>query len=410
LFGVLTTGQSVLDPPRLLRIEAESILNARPLTYRVIVHWNEVPPDTPGGPIDLWITPWNTDTWETPDIWINSQINDVDATPAGRRYEFSEPGKPEVPVLNGDRPWIKHPNTVFARIHNSGPQQANNIVVSFATTSPPGIGDNGRTPDGKLIAWVTQEVKTMSAIAPNNAEVVEFTWKPKEDKHTCMLITIAPQLGESETQDNNSARENVAAFDSRGGSSHEPIILDAEVRSPFTVVRNVNLVVRGLPDGWHAVVDHAWAWVDPQGTRPVRLVAWTDLHSPRAHENIRIPSFAAPRIEGWTDLDHLRVPIGGILVPIRANRRATLVMEVRLDPQGLAVEVGIVPPHAGVPIAAEISDKYAKQTLLHGATDAAGRVVMHGRFGSGAYLVQAFSASTADVGAAETQQVTFIIP
>src|SRR5437867_789737 len=75
-----------------------------------------------------------------------------------------------------------------------------------------------------------------------------------------------------------------------------------------------------------------------------------------------------------------------------------------------AVEVGIVPPHAGVPIAAEISDKYAKQTLLHGATDAAGRVVMHGRFGSGAYLVQAFSASTADVGAAETQQVTFIIP
>jgi hypothetical protein len=257
---------------------------------------------------------------------------------------------------------------------------------------------------------LTQEVKTIPAIAANTAEVVEFAWTPKEDKHTCILITISPQQGEKETQDNNSARENVAAFDSRGSSSHEPIMLEAEVRSPFTVVRNVNLLVRGLPDGWHAVVDHAWTWVDPQGTKPVRVVAWTDLHSPRDSKHTRIPAFATPRIEGWTDLDHLLVPIGGILMPIRANAHAELQMEVRFKERRLVVEVVISPAAAGVPIAVEVTDRFAAKTLLHGTTDAVGRALMSGRFQPGTYLVQAFSASTAEVGAAETRLVTFVVP
>jgi hypothetical protein len=140
LFGVLDVGESVFDAARLLQIEVESIVQPNSLVYHIIVHWNEVPPADPNGKLDLRIKPWTPKVWETEDIWINSPRDDQ----GGKKiYTHHEDGDETKPILNGDKPWIKHVNTIFARISNSGVQDVTDVVVTAYATTPPRIGENG---------------------------------------------------------------------------------------------------------------------------------------------------------------------------------------------------------------------------------------------------------------------------
>ena len=390
LFGIAGVGESVVDAARLLRIEVEAHLAARPLAFRVKVHWNEEPPPDPNGKFDLRISPWNTDTWESPDIWVNSPRNDAGSP----RYEFHEPGNDTLPILSGDKPWVQRPNTLFARVRNTGVQDVADVYVTAYTTTPPGIGDNGN--------WRTLDTKQVATIAANGEALVEFAWSPEVDKHTCLSVAVMPKAGEIEPR-NNRGQENVARFDSPGSSSHEPAILEAEVRSPFSEWRKVDLEVRGLPDGWHAVVDRAWVWVPPKGAVPVTAVIWTDVDSPR-DERQELPREAFPSIEGWTDFDHRYLPIGGILAPVRANRRTRIVTEWSAGQGVITVYGWLIPKIAGVPATLEITDPVgAVQLWPMGDTDVEGQVVINVPADPGTYRVQVFTASTPEAAEAESE-------
>jgi hypothetical protein len=391
LFGVLRPGESVVDAARLLRVEVLAQTGDNPAAYRVKVTWNEEPLPDPAGRWDLMITPWNTTTWETPDIWINSTLNDSGGV---ARYEYSEPGDNTRPILNGDRPWVKRPNTVFARIRNAGPDPARDVYVSFSTTSPPGIGDNG--------TWVTQETRHVPVLAGNDSMELQFVWEPAADKHTCLQIAIMPQQGERQVR-NGRAQENVAAFDSRGSSSHDPVIFDAEVRNPFSVGRRVELRVIDLPRGWHAVIQPSWVWLEPKGSAPVRAVIWTDLHSPRAHRGDRIDAEVFPRVEGWTTFDHEWFPIGGVLVPVRANSRGTFNWELMARGNTVVVNAFLAPKTADVPVTAEITHPNGSRSQLTADTDAGGMAQFEFELEDGNYAVQLFSASTPTVAETETE-------
>lgn len=352
LMGVLQPGGTVVDASRNLVITVDSQIQADPLAYRVRIQWNQPIPENPDGAFDLTITPWDLKTYETPDIWIDSSRNLPNV------YEFND-GDPAKPVLNGDRPWVKHDNKIKARIRNTGPLQVDDIHVTCYVTSPPGIGDNGE--------WQTLATVPVASIAGNSDTVVEFDWVPEVDKHTCISIAVLPKLGEV-TGKNNRAQENVAVFDSASGSSHEPVILEAEVRSPFTIGKRVDVLVRHLPDRWHAVVDRAYVWLGGKGSAPVRAVIWTDLQS-SGLEGERGERLAKPTIEGWTFDGHYYRPIGGILAPIRAVPGVTI--EWMLEHGGGAVYVwGHLEPRARqVPIAVEIRAESGRTWMLYGATD-----------------------------------------
>src|SRR5262249_3570824 len=245
-------------------------------------------------------------------------------------------------------------------------------------------------------------------IAANATHEVDFTWAPEVDKHTCISVAVAPQAGEIEPR-NNRAQENVANFDSRGSSSHEPVVLEAEVRSPFSVWRRVDLSVKGLPIGWHAVVDKAWVWVEPKGAVPVSAVIWTDLDSPRRRHD-RIPPEAHVRVEGWTDFgSHRYIPIGGVLAKVRANQRANLTrFEASPWPSEIRVISLLQPPAAGVPGQVEITDAAGAPKLFPIVTDPTGLIQGAFRVVPGRYTVQVFTVSTPQVAEAESQirQVT----
>jgi len=333
-----------------------------------------------------------------PDIWVNSQRND---RPGVLVYDQHAPGDDTRPVLNGDKPWVKRPNTVFGRVFNAGPAEVRDVYVSFSTTSPPGIGDNGD--------WVTRETQLVPVIAGNTAVELQFGWEPDVDKHTCIQIAAFPQQGERVVK-NNKAQENVAAFDSRGSSSHEPVVLEAEVRSPFSVGHKVDLRVAGLPAGWHAVVEPAWVWLSPKGTAPARAIIWTDLHSPRAREGEEIAAQALPRVEGWTDFDHLYIPIGGVLAPVRANAPGEIRWELTAQGNDVRAYIYVSPEKAGVPVTVELTDETGGRTYVGGQTTPDGTATLDFTMRDGRYSAQAFSASTDDVAESEGDVKTLDLP
>jgi hypothetical protein len=406
VFDILdNAGDVVVDAARRLKIELVSKLQDNPLVYRVRVEWNQPDPSDPAGKFDLSITEWSTQTWESIDIWVDSPRNQLGT------FEYHQPGKPTQPVLNGDRPWINHVNKIIARVRNTGGAAVADVFVSFYVTSPPGIGDNGN--------WATlgtRHLPTLGAADPSTpgsgTAVVDFDWVPASDKHTCLRVEILPKPGEI-GPDNNLAQENVAVFDSAGGSSHQPVLLEAEVRSPFVVWRRVDTLVRDLPPGWHCAVDHAWLWLPPKGTKPVSALIWTDIGTPAADRYPRIPTQAHVRVEGWTDFyEHCYLPIGGILAAVKATRHVVCQSTADVEGDRLLLNGCLTPPLAGVPITIEVTDAAGQSDHIYLATrkdgcfnvdDAVGGAP---RLPAGTYTVQVFVTAGGDAAETECEAVT----
>lgn len=409
LFGALDVGQEVVDAARGLTIHVDQLVQNRPAVYRVRVTWNQPVVGDPSGQFDVTITPWTTDYWETIDVWVDSPRNNSGATII---YENHEPGDTSKPIRNGDRPWVHRVNQIYARIRNTGPMDVSDVYVTFYVNSPPGIGDNGD--------WATLETKLVPflpgrdpAIPGSGEVIVSSNWRPSLDKHTCLKVAMLPRTGEINVE-NNFAQENVGSFDSAGGSSHDPVELETSVRSPFTIWRKVDAVVRGLPPGWHAVVNHAWVWTAPKGTHELQVVMWTDLNAPydftpayirRKHEkDWEIPAHALIRIEGWTTFDHRYLPIGGFLADVKANRKVDIEYEAEVSDGRILVSGCLKPPVPGVQITVELIDQRGKPAYFYTVTDERGCFDLaqknDAQFPEGRYDVQVFTAAGGD--AAET--------
>lgn len=386
LMGVLGPGGRVVDASRNLIISVDREIQADPLAYSVRVQWNQPIPENPDGAFDLAITPWDLTTYETPDIWIDSTRNGAGV------YEFSEPGDPTRPILNGDRPWVKHENKIKARVRNTGPVQVDDVYVTCYITSPPGIGDNGE--------WQTLDTKPVASIPGHGEAIVEFDWVPEIDKHTCISVAALPKLGEV-TGKNNRGQENVAVFDSASGSSHEPVVLEAAVRNPFTIGKRVDLLVRNLPARWHAVVDRSHVWLGGKGSAPVRAVIWTDLWS-SGLEYERGERLAKPTVEGWTFDGHRYRTIGGILAPVRAVPGVHIEFDIEHGGEAIYVWGSLDPPARNVPVTVEIRDEFGQTWMLYDTTNNSGRFSpSKGGLKPGRYTVQVFTAGSPN--AAETE-------
>ncbi|MGH3453907.1 MAG: IPT/TIG domain-containing protein [Nocardioidaceae bacterium] len=412
LYGAIDVGQQVVDAARRLTIRVEQVVQDRPLVYRVHVTWNQPVADDPSGQFDLGITPWTTDEWETIDVWVDSPRNNSGGSVV---YENHEPGDTSKPIRNGDRPWVHRVNKFWARIRNTGVVDVTDAYVTFYANSPPGIGDNGD--------WATVETKLVPVVprydpaVPGSGEVlVSCDWKPSVGEHSCLKVAVLPQSGEIDV-DNNSAQENVFTFDSAGSSSHDPVELTTNVRSPLTVWRKIDAVVKGLPPGWHAVVNHAWVWTAPKGTHTLEVVMWTDLHAPydftpadirrKLKDEWKVPDRALIRLEGWTTFDHRYLPIGGVLADIKANRKVDIGVDVEVSGNHVVVQGCLRPPVRNVPITVEITDEDGKTTYLYSITDERGCFDLskdeQARLAPGRYELQVFTTAGGDAAEASSE-------
>jgi hypothetical protein len=182
-------------------------------------------------------------------------------------------------------------------------------------------------------------------------------------------------------------------------------VLRAELRNPFTIGKTIDVRVRGLPDGWHAVVDRSYAWLNGKAALPVRVVIWTDMQS-FGLEQGEGERLALPRVEGWTFIDDHYRPIGGILAPVRAVPGVTIGFITEAGGGAIYVQGELAPKVNDVPIVVELRHEAGRNVLLYAVTENQGQFNVSTPAAGltlepGFYTVQAFTSGSQH--AAETE-------
>ena len=345
--GLYQVGDSFVDPARTLTISVEALLAERPARYSVRVQWGVLPSEDPDGQFDLRIEPWGGPAWETVDIWVNSPKNDdTSVVPTLILYEEHEPGDETLPVGRGDRPWVGHANTIFARVRNEGVQDATDITVSFYVNTPPGVGDDGD--------WALFDTVVVPLVPAGDEVIVPSnSWFPAVGEHTCLRVIIAPKNGEV-TFENNEAQENIFDFDTAASSPYDPIEFDVALRNPYTIPVSVDLRVRGVPQDWFVALDKGSVLLLPGAVVPLHVLIWTDRTPEWEGQDRKLPKVADIKIEGWADvLWDYWFPIGGLQARCHAVRKVNIDagMTLKQERGAWAIVVGGgVGPSVGEPI------------------------------------------------------------
>jgi len=236
-------------------------------------------------PADVSITPWDPPNGEyyTPDIWIDSPINDWDW------YRNDGEGSDIPNNKSGDDPLVGHVNRLWFNVTNSGELPAMDVEVKAYWTTPPVTGIN--TQNLEYIGNVT-----IDEIAPMSSINQSIDWTPivadlEENKlfdlHSCIVIEITELDGELSTGD-NSAQENVHRFETTSSSPFHPVGVEFMVNNPYGYSTFVHSTVDNLPAGW--TYELAWdrEYVGPFSetansitvTPPASLNAFTEIGVP----------------------------------------------------------------------------------------------------------------------------------
>jgi M6 family metalloprotease-like protein len=199
---------------------------------------------------DPGIRPWNGGPdWQSPDIEVRNAKSMADPS---RWFNV---------------PWVGNPNTVVAKVRNSGDLLCKGVVVDFFVIE-------FSTGDGPMV----QLGSDTKDIAPN--AVAEFTtgWSPVSDTgHYCIVVRIRlyqdPALaGVVETNIyNNEARSNYTRFVSASASPSSRAVANVALANPFEESTIVSAVVRQTHRLHRVYVDHTWLRVPAGESRTVQI-------------------------------------------------------------------------------------------------------------------------------------------
>jgi hypothetical protein len=237
-------------------------------------------------PADISITPWNTAEGEyyTPDIWIDSEINDWDWY--GNDGEPSENANEK----NGDIPLVGHVNRLWFNITNDGELPAFDVVVNAWATDPVA----GKT------SWDENEYigqKVIPEIAPKSSFQDYIEWTPQVDGleddnvfdlHSCILVRVEELASGETTTGDNQAQENIHRFETTSSSPFHDVGMNFTVNNPYDYQTIVYAAVVGLPPGWTYNLAWEMEFISPSAkmvnsvsvTPPVSLNPFTSIGTP----------------------------------------------------------------------------------------------------------------------------------
>lgn len=425
---VLDQGDTATDATRDLEIEVTNHgVETDPLVCEVTVEWAQnVEPD-PDSNFNLTIQPWNTDSWETPDIWIDRKPYgdfDRDKDSEGRPKGNGDKPLPVSEVDASDRDKAIHRFT--ARIENEGTEKAENVDVTYATVDPPGVGDNGN--------WAPLQTVTIPEIPADDSVDEYVEWIPVVGDHTCLKVEIAKQRGEK-AFGKNRAQENIFEFEAKSESMPQAVTMETAVRNPLDREAVVLLTARNVPDGYAVHFPHQWLWLDAKAERtheftvvPTEDYSWYgDVYGAEKTAPIRLDGAIAhhysQQVSPGTVPPSWLEPIGGVTVSVTPKRTVDLELEVAerdgttvvltgtmtpaMDDQ--RVSVGVRGPRDGYQVAETTTDSGGGFSVRMDLADP-----IEGRRGSevgdfvpGNYRGQAFTISAADAASTESNLVHF---
>lgn len=365
---VLTAGQSAADPARSLTITVEDDnVSARPVICRTRVQWAQNIADVPDGSFDLKIEPWDSD-YQTPDIWVDRQPYGVFDNPADSKGR---------PTGNGDAPQEDEINHFHARIHNEGADPASNVVVTFYSVEPPGVGDNGNW--GPL-----GPPATIASINNNDHQDISVNWTPIVDRHTCLKVYIQQQLGEVRGN-NNQAQENVFDFEAASSSRPDAVVMSTAVRNPLDRPTVVVMQVRGVPEGYTVQFPHKWLWLEAKQEKLFDFTIVLDRdywwYKQKSDQDLtariklsgRIPRYYREEEPPGVVPASRMLPIGGLAVNVTPKQRVELKISAgaeQLGDKGQAVYLSgsMTPALKDEVVRVEVMDPFGLRRFAHVTT------------------------------------------
>lgn len=199
---------------------------------------------------DPGIRPWTGGPdWRSPDIEVRNAKSMAD------------------PARWFNTPWVGNPNTVVAKVRNSGDLLCKGVVVDFFVVE-------FTTGDGPMIPLGSDT----HDIGPG--ATVEFStgWSPtSESGHYCIIVRIRlyqdPAIaGVVETNIyNNEARSNYTRFVSASASPSSRAVAEVALANPFEESTLVQAIVRQTHRFHRVYVDHTWLRVPAGASRPIQV-------------------------------------------------------------------------------------------------------------------------------------------
>lgn len=197
------------------------------------------------------IRPWPASAdrpWQSPDIEVRNAKNATD--PAWANV-----------------PWVGNPNTVVAKVRNSGSVMAPQVRVNFAVKN----FNIGGAPE----VSIGFDVRDIAA-----GTTVEFTtgWVPPSTGHYCVVARIplyvvptAPTVVEM-TELNNIAQSNYDRFNTSTSSPSTREHTVVQVGNPYDEATRVWIIGEQTNPLFRSYVENTWLWLEAGETRNVKVM------------------------------------------------------------------------------------------------------------------------------------------
>jgi hypothetical protein len=312
-----------------IRVKVEEALGALPPCYRVTVQWGDVPPAT-GTSMDLRITDWSAPPWESPDIWVDTDIDN-----GWGEYRHSDASKnPNVaghPILSGDRLKAQETARLYARIWNDGTVNKVGARVHFQIVKPAGMGPNPGLHIGQPV--------TIDIPAGGSEIAGPVEWAPMDDNdcHVCVRAFVEADPSEKDYA-KNSAQENFSDWYVEKSNPYRTLEHSFQVTNPLPRRALIQMRATGLEPGFNLTVEPYEFWLEPGQTQHGLMTLETEGHvmleDSRTQEGLPLPIIS---LDAWVLRRCTFVPFGGFSAMVHTVRRSSL--ETAVDPSGRGIDV-----------------------------------------------------------------------
>jgi hypothetical protein len=224
--------------------------------------------------------PVDQQTFDAPDLWIDSQANGFDTYVLGK-------GPTGTPRQTGDPLGAGVVHRVYARVHNFGNEYPNGLTVRFYVRQPIGFGDESQW---QLIGTLD----SFGPIAPQSFRDGCVQWTPTTAAPALFKVETEPSPNDASLA-NNSIVERSFFLD---GAKDGPLEFDLSVRNPNAATGTLSFSTTLAPD--NQPTDAAPS--DDQAAEAEDSVSqsgWSVMFSPatarlRARESIRVHVLVQP--------------------------------------------------------------------------------------------------------------------
>ncbi|MFE2425872.1 hypothetical protein ACFXJ5_03775 [Streptomyces sp. NPDC059373] len=234
---------------------------------------------------DPGIRPWTGGPdWQSPDIEVRNAKSMAD------------------PARWFNTPWSGNPNTVVAKVRNSGDLLCKGVVVDFFAVE-------FTTGDGPMVSLGSDT----HDIAPDATQEFTAEWSPPNSGgHYCIVIRIRlyqdPTVaGVIETNIyNNEARSNYTRFVSASASPSSRAVANIQLANPFDESTLVKAVVHQTHPYHRVYIDHQWLRVPGGTSLPVQVFDEALAGFPEADGQGDVTELLWARdnkvsVEGWAE-------------------------------------------------------------------------------------------------------------